>query len=84
MECKRSIAVVFRYLARGRIFGASQIQMLWVPVKFKGLKVSCMAAVLRGSSKKIEARESPLENGSSLGAHLSFIFPLNACHAVYL
>lgn len=45
MECKRSIAVVFRYLARGRIiFGASQIQMLWVPVEFKGLKVSCMAA----------------------------------------
>lgn len=66
MECKRSIAVVFRYLARGRIiFGASQIQMLWVPVKFKGLKVSCMAAVFRGSSKKIEARESPRENGSS-------------------
>ena len=39
MECKRSTAVVFRYLARGRIiFGA-------LTVKFKGLKVSCMAAV---------------------------------------
>ena len=62
MECKRSIAVVFRYLARGRIiFGASQIQMLWVPVKFKGLKVSCMAAVLRGSSKKMARVRARIE-----------------------